>query len=262
MLNPALNQLFAAPHFTLEITHDGSPTLRLNSSQESMHHFDGAACETWYVYGVVLERALELLEDRNISTFKIASVGLGLGYIELAWALLLGNPIVQKINMNWTLDSFEISDDLRYKFKEWLTQPLTEASAIYDLALSQLQIASHLKSDSVAQIKNRLGPPAFQFHSDLLNYSQETKWNFICFDAFSKNTDANLWTEDYLNYFLQRFAATDCVFTTYAATSVLKKVLIQNNFIAVRRLGYSGKRECTLAVRGAFTGGFAIFQTF
>ncbi len=262
MVDPFLNQVFAASNFILETTNDGSPTLRHSTSKESMHHFDGAASETWFVYGSVLKSALDHVVEKNLSSFKVASIGLGLGYIELSWALIVNPLLNKKHKLALSLDSFEISDQLRNAFLHWINMEASESKFIYDKALLQLQTASQMQRDSTAAIKKVIKQPTVNFHGDLLKIKEPRRWNFICFDAFSKNTDAHLWTEDYLDNFLNQHADQDSVFTTYAATSVLKKVLVKNNFKLLRRLGYSGKRECTLAVRGQFMDGFATYQTF
>lgn len=261
-MKPDLNQLFADSNLILELTNDGSPTLRVKSSQESMHHFDGAASETWYVYGSVLELALNFAVKNNAKTFHVASVGLGLGYVELCWALLLNNHLGQIGKLDTRLDSFEILNPLKNEFLNWVRNEKNEFSALYDLVLSKLKATSPTATIKATDVKQIIKTPQFHFHSDLLKFSDTRSWNFICFDAFSKNTDSHLWAAEFLNGWLVQYAAQDCVFTTYAATSILKKVLLKNNFTLIHRLGYSGKRECTLAVRGKFKDDFATSQIF
>ncbi len=238
-----------------------------------MHHFDGAAGESWYVYGAPLLQALKLWsEKRNLERhFKVASIGLGLGYTEMLWALLkadLGRQAPQAKIFEFSLDSFEKVPSLQQSFQGWIAGINQPRSEFYDLAFqklitpnTQLEIFSSLeefKKHFQAEIKNE----TIHFYADLLLFSEIKTWNFICFDAFSKNTDQSLWNSDYLNCFLQSHAAKDCVFTTYAATTNLKRVLVKHGFMLIKRLGFSGKRECTLALRGDFTDDAAIFQTF
>ena len=270
-MNPLTNQPFEEIGFKLELTHDGSPTLRLLTSGESMHHFDGAAGESWYVYGLPLRQAFLSQESGN---FKVASIGLGLGYIEMLWVLLkaqFASKSIQNKLFEMTLDSFEKNDLLQQNFLNWITDkkpPLQNTAAFYDLAFkklvsvhSQLEI-SHSLIDFKKHFDNEINGEKLHFNQDLLLYSGSPQWNFICFDAFSKNTDQDLWTSDYLEHFLHKYAAEDCVFTTYAATTKLKNVLQKHQFELIKRLGYSGKRECTLALRGKFMDDAAIFRTF
>lgn len=74
----------------------------------------------------------------------------------------------------------------------------------------------------------------------------------ICYDAFSQKTNNPLWQKEFLEKFIHDHAEEDCVFTTYACTSVLKKVLTEKKFQLIKRPGFFGKRDSTLALRGCF----------
>ena len=92
-----------------------------------------------------------------------------------------------------------------------------------------------------------------QLHADLLKLDiPQIHWNVICYDAFSQNTIQPLWQAEFLDSFIKKYESSDCVFTTYACTGVLKKVLTKNNFELIKKPGFSGKRESTLAYRGKF----------
>ena len=96
--------------FEIEITGDGSPSLRLLESVdpakdkgESMHHSGGACAETLLIYGQPIALTLQKVEKAH---FLI--VGLGLGYIELTIAreaLLLG----KKADAVGLITSYELS---------------------------------------------------------------------------------------------------------------------------------------------------------
>jgi len=91
----------------------------------------------------------------------------------------------------------------------------------------------------------------FRIHNDILNFTENKRWHVMCFDAFSKKSSATLWTEEFLNSFLENHTHADCVFTTYACTSQLKRVLKKHGFSLINRPGFAGKRESTLAMRGS-----------
>ncbi|MEQ1723141.1 MAG: MnmC family methyltransferase [Pseudobdellovibrio sp.] len=230
---------FEQIRFELEITKDGSPTLRLPNSGESMHHSGGAASETLYIYKSVIDQALEKLK-----TSKTCVVGLGMGYIEISWALALLEQ--NKASDLHTITSFEIVEELRNSFKSWLSE---DSPAIYDEVVKAFRADDKSKS-----IKNILNRNSIEF--DILNFSEKQKWNIICYDAYSSKTEKILWSEEFLNQFLQQHAAEDCIFTTYACTGVLKKVLAANHFEIIRRPAFSGKgSHCTMAHRGIFKTG-------
>ncbi|MBK7845346.1 MAG: hypothetical protein IPJ71_17000 [Bdellovibrionales bacterium] len=80
---PLRDELNSNNPFQIEITQDGSPTLRLRDSSglgESMHNLKGAFSETLYIYLPTLQRAFEWQEPET----RLLSVGLGLGYNELS----------------------------------------------------------------------------------------------------------------------------------------------------------------------------------
>ncbi len=221
--------------FITEITADSSPTLRLISSAtekpESMHHSGGAATETNYIYGEAILKALN--HQKNL---QFLVVGLGLGYIEI---LISSLADVVKI------ESYEVDDELRLNFAEWIKG--SDQFEIYN------EVCKSLKLDTLKIRKKLQAVNEININSELSIHSTfKEKSNVICFDAFSQKTSGSLWTEDFLNYFIISACADDCLFTTYACTSLLKRVLIKNGFTLIKREGYAGKRESTLAVRGVF----------
>jgi len=242
---------FAQTPFTIEITEDGSPTLRLqgpdNSVGESMHHSGGAAAETEYIYKSVIEGALQRLPE-----LQVAVVGLGLGYIEISWAIAC---LKQKSNLQSCIISFETEDGLKDNFCIWLS---SEIPAIYDDVCRALD--SSVKIQDIKEILKK-NVEQFQFKGNLLtDYDKNNSYQLICFDAFSKKTSEQLWTEEFLTEFLAKASHRDCIFTTYACTGALKRALKNNGFQLIDRLRFKSNRESTLAVRGIFTSEM-IFRT-
>lgn len=235
--------------FVIELTGDGSPTLRLKKSAsekqaESMHHSGGAAAETLYIYTEPFKKTLSATTQQNLS---IGVVGLGLGYIELS--------ILQSLNANSAitanLTSFEKEHELVDNFNAWLSG---KANETYDLICEKLSVQketvlNNLKSVNWSQVgeltaKTQIGQP----------------FNYVAYDAFSQFTDGPLWTDEFLDFFLANLCAKDCVFATYGCTGLLKRALIRNNFIFIKRPGFSGKRDATIALRGGFTSLQHLFQ--
>jgi hypothetical protein len=251
---------FEQTRFTIETTEDGSPTLRLRLSDgtggESMHHSGGAAAETEYIYKSVIEAALQVLPE-----LKLAVVGLGLGYIEISWAIAnLNNFRNEKKNgkkeIKSTFVSFEAEEDLKTNFLTWIA---TGKPEIYNTVCSAMD-----KNSSIDEIRKllELNLQKFALKGDLVKeFEKDKTWNVICFDAFSKKTSEELWTEDFLNELLQKSCHEDCILTTYACTGALKRALKQNNFRLIERTRFKGKRDSTLAVRGIFNSSDLIFRT-
>lgn len=264
-----MKNAFRQTSFSVEITKDGSPTLRLPGDGESMHHAAGAAGETRYIYKSVMDSALQLKPDS-----RTCVVGLGLGYIEISWALgrlaarhrAGGTPVPQAEAA--ALTSFEIDAGLRESFLAWLQSP---APALYDDICRDLQAgatpaglaaagtaptpATLISPEEIKEIlRTNYGREPLQ--GDLRDYLRNPpaghRWNVVCYDAFSSRTNSDLWSAEFLQEFLERHCAPDCVLTTYACTGVLKKALAANGFEFLKRPGFSGKRDSSLGLRGVF----------
>lgn len=270
--------LFQENHFEVEITADQSPTLRMlgspaqNSSRpESMHHSGGAATETKYIYSQVIDAALAayLAKPRHDQKFATAVIGLGLGYIEICWALNLLKKRLSSFN-EMTLDTFETVPKLKSLFQNWISSSgidrkisltVNEEISIYDFIVQKIQPDVQL-ADVVHILNQAFKKNDLRFHEDLLNFHESAQWNVICYDAFSQKTSHPLWQKEFLDHFLSQYAAQDCVFTTYACTGVLKKSLQEKGFTLLKRPGFQGKRDSTLAIRGYFSTDLSLFQTF
>lgn len=238
--------------FKIEITADGSPTLRLGNGGESMHHSGGAATETCYIYQSVMEQAYRVLPGSSTCV-----VGLGLGYIELCWAL----TVLSQASPESSLTSFEINEGLRADFNGWLeanTALESEKHKLYGEVFNSLQrVLKFPIEDAFVRQKLRENFKKYPLQSDLRQSLSKPKeaWNIVCYDAFSSKTNTELWTESFLQEFLNHCCAPDCVFTTYACTGNLKKTLSSSGFEVIKRPGFQGKRDSTLAFRGVFKQG-------
>ncbi|MBC7467369.1 MAG: hypothetical protein H7256_15370 [Bdellovibrio sp.] len=257
------NQSFNELGYTVELTRDDSPTLRLKPTDEeirtqrmseAMHHSGGAALESWYIYGDVIGKVFQ--NASKIEPIKVCSVGLGLGYIEMIWALCAVHH-KQKVQSSIQIDSFEIDPGLVSFFLSWIRQENKVSSAVYDLAFQKLVEANPLFSAHLkVEVQNLLSSSLSQnfcLHKNVRDFKKTKRWDVVCYDAFSKKFSEDIWREDFLNEFLKNHCSDDCVFTTYAYTAELRRVLEQHNFIFIERPGFCNKRKSTLAVRGFTT---------
>ncbi len=225
----------------VEITKDGSPTLRMDGSfqnpeyTEPMHYSTGAASETIYIYGEAIVRAQAIL---NVQLTHYLVVGLGLGYIEILISLLSEGQFKRIL-------SFEKDQELSKDFSHWLNG---ENFKIYDQVTASL--LEQLKLKEVPDFKNSL-KEKLTVTSALTtpDYQSFEKFNVICFDAFSSQMDETLWTDDFLNLFIKNYAAKQCVFASYAKTGALNRALKNNGFNPIQRKGFSSKRESSLSIR-------------
>ena len=264
----SINAIFNRFGFEVEITHDQSLTLRLQQAAhpestrpESMHHSGGAAAETRYIYVDVICKALEwTLNQKNQADFKVAVVGLGLGYIEIGWAqsLLQTKHSSLEISRQITLDTFEVVPQLQSFFSNWFLQKKTDPESLLLHQMYEfisLKLNDQVNPSSVAQVLKDAQDKSFlRFQNDLLQFVQAPpqSWNLICYDAFSSKTSSLLWSASFLNDLLEQHASENCIFTTYACTGNLKTALKNKGFRLIKRPGFLGKRDSTLAVRGCY----------
>lgn len=247
-----MNKAFTQTGFDFELTEDGSPTLHKHGENgEKMHHSGGAAAETRYIYKTVIEKALTVQ-----SQLRVSVVGLGLGYIEISWAQVL-LKLGQKPG---GLVSYEIDGGLVKSFQEWLSAEGAVDASVYT------SISKHLEPEApVAGIRELLKEnfTLFPVRGDIRkDLHTDNSFQIVCFDAFSRKASEELWTEEFLNQFLKVSCHQDCVFTTYACTGALKKALRENDFTVMRRPGFGGKRDSTVALRGTFKTSESLFRIF
>lgn len=241
--------------FEIEMTADGSPTLRLLESLdplkdhgESMHHSAGACGETLLIYGTPARRLFQQIEKPS---FMI--VGLGLGYIEMAIAkeaLLLGKG-PESISR---ITSFESLPELREWFFQWLwghEENLSdEVIAIYEAALKCVIGDSAVGADEIKKFLRHHFSSLDQISGALEPSIQVThRYHGIMYDAFSSKTSPYLWEEEFLTRFFSEACAESSLISTYSCKASLKNAMRANQFFIVARDGFYGKRKSTIAVR-------------
>lgn len=230
-------------------TEDGSPSLRLPlpvrpefSDGESMHHSGGALEETLYIYGPVFDFISEKVKSSHLV------VGLGLGYIEMLIAIKSMLRGISEVR----IVSFESEEGLRQGFLRYLADDLPEGEilATYNEILTKMLVSLEASSISIEQVKSFLGDRLeVRGALDISTLPQE-KYHGIYFDAFSKKTSPDLWTEVFLKDFFTQVTDSDLTAVgTYACTGVLKRCLKSLNFQLEAKLGFKAKRDATFATR-------------
>lgn len=248
--------------FEVEITGDGSPSLRQLRSQvlgeeesgekgESMHHSGGAAEETELIYGEPIRKCFAVIENPHF-----VSVGLGLGYVELVIAresLSLGHA--------FSLESWEILPELRQWFVLWLSDealPL-EVSRVYDRVLDFVaKEVPQRRSEIKAALREKLDQNLWSLKGALTTVEKpKLQAHGLLFDAFSAKTTPALWTEEFLTEYFSTLMAKDSFVSTYASRTTLKRALSNVGFQLSIRPGFKNKRNSTLAFKGKLETTFA-----
>lgn len=248
-------QSFAAIGFEVEITGDGSPSLRLLQGHtpevakgESMHHSGGAAEETELIYGRVIRQVFA-----QVSRPHFLSVGLGLGYVEMTVA----RESLLKRCLNFTLESFELVPELREYLKQWLKNGdlNPEISQVYDQVLKCVLKDTTLSPQAVKSLlASKLDSQEWKMQGPLVADSKlMAQAHGLLFDAFSAKTSPDLWTEEFLIEFLNKASAENIILSTYASRGSLKRALKAADFRVETHEGFKGKRNSTMAFKGCFS---------
>lgn len=244
--------------FSAEVTGDGSPTLRLlprlaepgKERCESMHHSGGAFSESLYIYGQIIDEAMKKLRD-SADGPSVLSVGLGLGYNEL---LTAAYAIQQDRAEHFYLRSYEVVPGLVWAFLTYCREEKLAEHIFFTYECILEFYEKHFQIDK-AQLKKvlikALEQERWQIRQDFFVDKKE-KHQVLLYDAFSGNTDAHLWTEDFLTKSLHQCSGEDALFATYACRSSLKKALKSVGYQVVVRDGFLGKRNSTQGRRGLF----------
>lgn len=236
--------------FEVEITGDGSPSLRLCQGQdkgEAMHHSGGAAEETELIYGRIIHRCFESIDRPHF-----ISVGLGLGYVELTVA----REALLKNNSSFSMDSFELVPELRESFKSWLKgeRLSEEVGDVYTQVLKYILKETSLSPEDVKKfLYGKYQSQHWALQGPLDHKSTFiSKAHGVLFDAFSAKTTPELWSEEFLVDFFKKTTAENSLVSTYASRATLKRALKAADFLVETREGFKGKRNSTLGLKGLF----------
>lgn len=223
--------------FEVVITKDGSPSLAFfkDGFSQMMHSTQGAYSETEFVYGNALDIAIS-----HFSELSILSVGLGFGYVELSAAVRSKQKPMHVI-------SYEKEETLRTSWLNFIAGKDAKFQSSYQKILEfYCKNFSILESD----IKTFFTPKNFILRETLdINQPPAEKFNCIMFDPFCAKFSPEFWQEEALTEFLKVSTQEQCIFTTYAATGVLKRSLKAAGFTLLKQKGFAGKRQSTLAVK-------------
>jgi hypothetical protein len=228
-----MSQVFILP------TQDGSPTARLSPDGELMHSSFGAWSETLYIY----KPAATLVFEKGWPN-RFLSVGLGMGYVEMM--IIAEAMACQKDPALVEILSFENSPLILGEFDKWVR---TGESAVFESSLRWVaQHYGHEPRFLYSKLAESFNSGRWIIEKELVEIKPHGPFSAVFYDAFSKKSGEEVWAEEFLNQFLKTYCSEKCVFTTYAATSALKRALKSKGFLLSEKPGFTGKRESTWAV--------------
>jgi tRNA U34 5-methylaminomethyl-2-thiouridine-forming methyltransferase MnmC len=235
----------------LRLCEDGSHTLYSSKNGECYHSIHGAYTESNHIF---IQLGMLACKRKNL---RVLEVGFGTGLNAFLTAIVAK---LQNINVSYVgLEPFPISAELQHS--------LNYSGYILEKKLGEMSIDDVNTGDTMnAQWFNQLfnfmhqsgwSTPAkfddaFLFEKKLEGILEtsfpENNFDVIYFDAFSPESQAELWTSEVFEK-CYKILDNKGILVTYCAKGIVKRALKAAGFIVENLPGPPGKREITRAVK-------------
>jgi tRNA U34 5-methylaminomethyl-2-thiouridine-forming methyltransferase MnmC len=220
----------------LVLTSDGSHTVAIPEINVTYHSAFGAIQESQHIF---IEAGLNYIRNASNQTgaLNIFEMGFGTGLNALL-TLIEAEARQQKIYYETTeLFPLEIEQVKGLNYCEQLHQPNLQKT------LEQLHLCEWNREIEIT--------PFFilkKMNTNLLNFSGNTLFNLVYFDAFAPEVQPELWTSEvFSNLYAQM--QTGAALTTYCSKSIVRKTMQAAGFIVTKIPGPPGKREMVRAIK-------------
>lgn len=217
-------------------TEDGTPTLYNPGLGEHYHSIHGARAESEHIF---IEMGLKhwLRQNTTHDTLHILEYGFGTGLNAL---LTLRESFGTDCNIHYTtLELYPIKAEVYNA----LSFPMEDFdSDTYLQTLHQAPWGIDYSLDDCKHFTLRKEEQAFE------HYESESEIDLIYFDAFSPETQGELWTEEIFRRLYAKSRA-GAVLTTYCAKGEVRRRLQRAGWIVERLPGPPGKREILRATK-------------
>ena len=217
-------------------TADGSNTLFNDIIGEHYHSSHGALQESMHVF---IEAGLKHAVDINPNqAINILEVGFGTG---LNFILSFSHCEENNVQLNYTgIEAFPLSIDVIEEtgYDEYVSSEIWAnfISKYENCLISKQNLSSHCDL-TIA-------------HTELQNFSSETKFDVIYYDAFSVQNQPEMWTDEMIAHVCS-FLKVGGIFVSYAITGNLKRAVKSAGFIIQKLPGAPGKREMLRGIKQA-----------
>ena len=212
-------------------TGDGSCTLRNEYFGETYHSINGAVAESMHIF---INLGLRSFSKRDLN---ILEIGYGTGLNAMLTFIenqSLGNKIFYL-----GIEKFPICKETFLPF-----------------VAHTPDIASKINTDIALQFCNGWNSeieisPTFHLlkqNIDFENFVPDRQYDLIYFDAFSPDTQPEMWTMENLRKIINSLAP-DGIFVTYCSKGILKQTLRDLGMIVKRMPGPKGKRHVIRATK-------------
>ena len=211
----------------LVITNDGSHSIFNPEINECYHSKHGAIVEAEHVF---IRNGFSVVNKQNLN---ILEIGFGTGLN----ALLTSQKAVQKkVTVNYqTMELYPVSEDNYSKLN------FTDLIGIEQDELLKLHTTKWEKKCKINEFFSLT-----KFNTDLENYTSDTKFDIIYFDAFSPEKQPELWTNTIFMK-MHNYLKEGGFLVTYCAKGIVKRTMKSVGFEIIVLDGPPGKRQMTRA---------------
>ncbi|WP_426668354.1 tRNA (5-methylaminomethyl-2-thiouridine)(34)-methyltransferase MnmD [Mucilaginibacter sp. McL0603] len=229
-------------------TADGSKTIYNSEVGENYHSRHGALQESRHVFlksglQYFLEYKLKVspstgggdLEGAEVSVLE---VGLGTG---LNFLLSADYCTDNKVNLNYTgIEAYPLTNELisQTGYDQYVS------ASVWDSFINEYpgSLKHPVKINTYCQLQTA--------HCKLTNFTTNSQYDVIYFDAFASARQPEMWDEDAITHTIH-FLKPGGIFVTYAITGNLKRTLKSLGLKIEKAPGAPGKREMLRAVKCA-----------
>ena len=209
---------------TIFVTEDGSATLKLNQFDEQFHSTHGAINESMHIY------INAGLKAATTSPVNLLEIGFGTGLNAILTCI---HKEDRTINYHG-IEAFPLTKEEIYllNYQDFMTEEE------YRVFLS----LHHAEGDELLQMNH------FSFQKSIIKLEDialpKDYYQVVYFDAFSPNTQPELWTADIFEK-IYTSMKSGAVITTYCAKGSVKRAMKAVGFEIEGLPGPIGKREIT-----------------
>ena len=208
-------------------TEDGSNTFLSENFNETYHSIKGAVGESMHVF---INSGLNFINKKQINIFEVG-FGTGLNAILTYNEALKSNKIVNYV----TIEKFPIAQNIIENLDYSILS--SNRNIFYDLHNSEWN--KTLKIDNLFSFK--------KIKADFTLYEFAEKFDLFFFDAFSYDTQPEMWSLDIMSKIFNTLNKNG-VFVTYSSKGIIKQNLRNVGFEVKRLQGYK-KRHIIRATK-------------
>lgn len=215
------------------VTEDGSHTLQHPELDETYHSIHGAIQESKHVF---IEAGLNKIAQQK-KQFAILEIGFGTGLN--AWLSAITAQELKYTIDYTTLEAYPLSSAITHQLNYATSALHAEHSRLF-AELHACEWEKLIRINSYFTLEKK--------EVKLEDFASEKQFDLIYFDAFSPQSQPELWTVEQFSK-LYKILNDSGILVTYCAKGAVKRNLKEAGFIIEALAGPPGKREMTRAVK-------------